>query len=209
MILLRQPRFELLSTLFLFTPGENPQSQDQQDQRSKNREAHRPHEKNRSHRVHGHFVTLLNGTPRMGEVAFKQIRHLGGGLDPLGRIFLHQTIDERFQPGRNVGIERSNGGWLLLADLAKNGERIRCAEGLDSGTHRIEHAAQAEQVGPVIDGFSAGLLRRHVLRRAGHHAVLGQPQVVGHARQAEIGYLDHAALLTPRPGYTQAANWPA
>ena len=51
-------------------------------------------------------------------------------------------------------------------------------------------AAQAEQVGAVVDRLAAGLLGGHVLRRAGHDAALRQAGVVGGAGQAEVGELD-------------------
>ena len=38
--------------------------------------------------------------------------------------------------------------------------------GSSPGAHAVEHAAQAEQVAAVIDGFAAGLLGGHVGGRA-------------------------------------------
>ena len=58
------------------------------------------------------------------------------------------------------------------------------------GAHRIQHAAQAEEVGPVVDRLAARLLGRHVLRRPGHHAALRLAGVVDGAGQPEVGDLD-------------------
>ncbi len=58
------------------------------------------------------------------------------------------------------------------------------------GAHGIEHAAQAEEVGPVVGQLAARLLGRHVLRGPGHHAALRLAAVVDGAGQAEVGDLD-------------------
>ena len=55
--------------------------------------------------------------------------------------------------------------------------------------HRVEHAAEAEQVGPVVERLPLGLLRGHVHRRAGDDAALREAGVVGGAGQAEVGDL--------------------
>ena len=58
--------------------------------------------------------------------------------------------------------------------------------------HFVEHAAQAEQIGSAVERFPLGLFGRHILRRAGDDALARQRDVVGRARQAEIG--EHGAF---------------
>ena len=42
-----------------------------------------------------------------------------------------------------------------------------------AGEHLVENRAEAEEVGPGVDGFAADLLRRHVAGRADHRPGLG------------------------------------
>jgi hypothetical protein len=55
-----------------------------------------------------------------------------------------------------------------------------------AGAHRVDRAAQAEQVGPVIDGLTAGLLRGHVVRGTGDDAALRQTRVGHRPGQPEV-----------------------
>ena len=91
---------------------------------------------------------------------------------------------------RDLGVELPDRSWRLLADSL---ERGHAGAGPERGLARaqgVEDAAQAEQVGPVIDRLAAGLLGRHVLGRPGHHARLGHRGVVHRAGQPEVGDLD-------------------
>ena len=63
------------------------------------------------------------------------------------------------------------------------------AEGRLAGTHRIEHAAQAEQVRCAADRLTHGLFGRHKHRCARHEFRLRLAQVVKGLRQPEIGEL--------------------
>ena len=75
-------------------------------------------------------------------------------------------------------------------------------------THEVENAAQAEQVGAVIDGLAAGLFWRHVLRSPGNDATLGQAGVVDSAGEAEVGQLHpfHAVLQEDIRGFDVAMH---
>ena len=84
----------------------------------------------------------------------------------------------------------SRTGRGVVADAAEHRHHRLRAEGGAARTHCVEHTAQAEQVGTRVDRLTAGLLGRHVLRRAGNGAALGQTGVVDRSRQAEIGDLD-------------------
>ena len=56
--------------------------------------------------------------------------------------------------------------------------------------HRVEYAAEAEQVGTVVDGFAPRLLGRHVVRGAQDHTAVRDASVVDRPSQAEVGDLD-------------------
>ncbi len=62
-------------------------------------------------------------------------------------------------------------------------------EGQLAAGHLVEHHAQRKQVGTAVDLLAGQLLRRHVARRAEHHAGLGLRRV-GNPRDAEVGHLD-------------------
>ena len=64
--------------------------------------------------------------------------------------------------------------------------------------HLVQHAAEAEQVGPLVELLPEGLLRGHVHRRAGNKAALRDAGVVGGAGQAEVG-----DLRLVRPAFEQ------
>ena len=53
--------------------------------------------------------------------------------------------------------------------------------------HGVEDAAEAEQVAAASTGVAAGLLGRHVVRRAGQVAGVREAGVVGRAGQAKVG----------------------
>ena len=61
-----------------------------------------------------------------------------------------------------------------------------------AGRHEVQHGAQAEQIGAMVDRCAGGLLGRHVVRRAGEDARVRQTRVVDRAGQAEVG--EHGAF---------------
>ena len=73
-----------------------------------------------------------------------------------------------------AGLISRMGRGSVLTDALEHGQAAGGAEGRLAGTHHVQHAAQAEQVGTVVDGFVLGLLGRHVQRRAGNVAGLGR-----------------------------------
>ena len=83
------------------------------------------------------------------EERFEQLGHLGGGLEPLGRVLGVEPRDDRRQPGGDVGVE--------LADRPGSSSQTRrrtamvVAERRAAGAHGVQHAAEAEQVGAVVD----------------------------------------------------------
>ena len=60
-------------------------------------------------------------------------------------------------------------------------------EGRDSGAQLVEHAAQAEQVGAMVDRHPGGLLGGHEAERPAEHTALGQRPLIGNAGQPKVG----------------------
>src|SRR6185437_16465935 len=114
----------------------------------------------------------------MSAIALKQWSHFGRALIALGCILRHQLGNERLQPSRYAGIERTDGYGFLIVDLTKHGQRRGTVEGRRAGSASVEDTAEAEQIGAMVYRFAACLLRCHVLRRAGNHTVLSQRHIV-------------------------------
>ena len=76
------------------------------------------------------------------------------------------------------GLTSRIGRGSVLADALEHGQGAGGAERRLAGAQRVQHAAQAEQVGAVVDGLACGLLGGHVQRRAGDHAGLREAGVV-------------------------------
>ncbi len=127
---------------------------------------------------------------QVSEVLPQQASRLRRPGEVRGTVLGVQKRDKQTQPLRYIRIEFANRNRLLHADAMQHSQRGIGAEGRPARTHRIENAAEAEQVGAVIDGLAACLLGSHVFRRAGDGATLRQGGVVGRPRQAEIGDLD-------------------
>ena len=102
------------------------------------------------------------------------------------------------QSGTSGMISRIGRG-CSSADALEHRQRAAGAERRAAGAHHVEHAAEAEEIGAVVERFALRLLGGHVHRRAGDDAGLRDAGVVGGAGQAEIGDLD--ALF--RPGVEQ------
>ena len=80
----------------------------------------------------------------------------------------------------------------MIAVLAHAAEHARSAlrpEGRAARAHRVEHAAQAEQVAARIDRFGVGLFGGHVLGRAADLAGPGDGDVVHRPGEPEVGEL--------------------
>ncbi len=117
--------------------------------------------------------------------------HLLGGLEALARILCQGAQDDEVEV---LGDVRSLRGRrlrdcrdVLHRDLDRGvaGERDR------AGEHLVEHDADRVEVGALVDGSPARLLRREVLRGADDRAGLGhlaRPR----PRDAEVGHLQAA-----------------
>ena len=88
------------------------------------------------------------------------------------------------------GLSSRNGAGTSSAIRRRTAERPPAGERQPAGAEGVEHAAQAEQVGPMVDRLAARLLGRHELRRADDDPVVGQAGIIGRAGQAEVDDLD-------------------
>ena len=133
-----------------------------------------------------HFLLRLELRLAIGQ----QVGHLAGGLEAGRRVFRVQFGHDAAQPLRHLRDHLADRPRLVLRDALQDRERVARPERWAAGGHHVEHAAEAEQVGPVIERIALGLLGGHVHRRPGHHAATRQAGVVGGAGQAEVGDLD-------------------
>jgi hypothetical protein len=96
---------------------------------------------------------------------------------------------------------------VVRGDGVEDGSAVGPVEGQLTRAHAVEDAAEAEQVAAVIDLFAGGLLRGHVLGRAGDGPVHRQGRLAtDQARQAEVEDLHPPALpLQPDVGRLDVA----
>ena len=81
----------------------------------------------------------------------------------------------------------------FIGDAAKHGERRLAVERMLAGRGFVEDAAEAEQIGAVIDAFAVSLFGGHVQRRAGDEAGAGEPDIFEAAGEAEVRELHAVA----------------
>ena len=123
-------------------------------------------------------------------VLCQKIGHLLRRAEAVLRVLGVQPRDDRAQPLGHLRDDLPDRPRRVLGDALEHRQRARGAERRPAAAHHVQHAAEAEQVGPLVDRLAPGLLRRHVHRRAGDEPALRQAGVVGGAGQAEVGDLD-------------------
>ncbi len=128
---------------------------------------------------------LLHGLNRLDD-------GLGGGKSLL-RLLSQQAQDQPIQGRRQVGARLARRPRVVGGDGHEDGDRVRPRERRIAGGHAVEDAAEAEQVAARVHRGAAGLLRRHVRRRADDGPFLRQRGVGRRTRQAEIEDLDAAS----------------
>ena len=116
--------------------------------------------------------------PSQGLHHFHLGLHLLRGLIPVFRGLLGRANNDPVNPNVATNPPR----WF-----------VKTSPGHFAAEHFIEHHPDAEDVRPVIDIHPVRLLRRHVIRRAHHHAGHGAAKIsragVKQPRQSEIGNL--------------------
>ena len=106
------------------------------------------------------------------------------------RVLLQALQADRLQVARDLRVDPGRGLGTLLLHRSQGVDHAVAAEGRLAGQQRVEHGAQAVDVGRRGDRAAAarGLLGRHVGGRAQDGARLGQLDVLDQALgQAEVG----------------------
>ncbi len=93
---------------------------------------------------------------------------------PVRRRLAQQPVRQVRQLARDARIDVEDGRRLVGADPGQRLRRGLGPERRDAGHHLVEHRAEREQIGPVIDGQPARLLRRHRVAGAEDRAGTGQ-----------------------------------
>ena len=95
--------------------------------------------------------------------------HLPGQLVAPRRILDEALAHDAQQLGRRVGVDLGQRPRFGAGDGVEGINHRLAAEGPLAADHFIQHAAESEQVGPLVDRlFTLNLLGRHVPRRAHH-----------------------------------------
>ena len=159
--------------------------------------AARVHEREHGERAHPGPSPRDGGrrSRRVRQQGPQRRRELARGREPLGTVFLEAVRHHVREPRRDLQSEQQQVGSGIIEH---RGQRIG-GRGTYKGPFAREHlerrAAEREQVGRRIRGFTADLLRRHVADRAEHAAGLRRDKRArrrnsGHgvlcARQAEV-----------------------
>jgi hypothetical protein len=126
----------------------------------------------------------------MGEAVAEQLRDLAGRLIAPARVLCVQLLHDGGEPFGNVRVHFAHRARCFLLDAAEHRRHVGRAEGSPAGTGRVQDAAEAEEVGAVIDRVATRLLGGHVLGRAGREPGLRERGVVRGAGQAEVGQLN-------------------
>ena len=112
-----------------------------------------------------------------GVEIFKQTPKLAAARNPLVRVLSKRAKNEPVHPGRNGGHPVARWHRRLL-DMRRFDPEVRIPGGFlgwherrTACDHLVEHAADAVNIGPVIDRpWGADLLRTHVIRRSDRDA---------------------------------------
>ena len=83
-------------------------------------------------------------------------------------------VDDAIQSGRYVQPAVTQLGRIFLQNGIHGLDAAVAFECAFAGNHFVENGSEAEQIGTVVESFSAHLLRRHVTDRTHHSAGLGR-----------------------------------
>lgn len=87
---------------------------------------------------------LLTWLLNMREASLQQIGQLSRCSKSPRRVFRVQLADDPFQPCGHVGIDRADGYWLHVANLANDCDAAFTAEWSPAGAHGVKRATQSE-----------------------------------------------------------------
>ena len=158
-------------------------------------------------------LTRNDSSSALGQLA-QVLPHVARRLVAEGRRLLQRARHDRVERLRHHGIQRRRRRRRLVQDLVDDLGRRRPGKRHPAGRQLVEHDAEREQVGAMIDAASERLLRRHVRDGADHHAgdghlLLGDQLVAlfrrQELRQAEVEHLDEAAVGANQVGALDVA----
>ena len=110
-------------------------------------------------------------------------RDVARRLEALLRVLLEAVQDDPVERGRQrLALLGGRRGVLLEDRVHRLDGRVALGT-RGARQHLVEHDAEREDVGAVIDGLPAHLLGRHVAHRAEHRARAGQRPRVGEQRR--------------------------
>ena len=132
----------------------------------------------------------MRGLLHVEKIVAEYFGDSGGGFKACFGLLRQQAVDDRHQPVGDVGIGFPDRPGRVLADAMDRGGDARGSERGTPRAHRVQHRPQTEQIAAVVDGFVAGLFRRHVLGSSGDDAGLGNFGIVRGAGEAKVGELD-------------------
>ena len=129
-----------------------------------------------------------DGSRRLRQGGREGPRHVGaGGIAVLG-LLGEGPHQHPVHGGRQRGIGRGGARGIGLHHLVEHRVGVGALEGEPSSEHLVEHDAEGEEVGPVVDLLALDLLGRHVVGRAEELPLLGEVRAV-EPGDAEVGDL--------------------
>ena len=119
----------------------------------------------------------------------------------VGFVFGQRTGYHGIYCGRQHGVDAAGGRWVLVGNLADDGEVAVAIKRTAVCQQLVQHNTGRERVGLGIHRATLDLFRGHVLERA-HHAALGARRLarVLYAGYAKVSQLDAAIGLYQQVG---------
>ncbi len=96
--------------------------------------------------------------------------HLDRAAEPMFRGLLECPSNDVREGRGDVALDLANQPGRLVLVLLEDGQRSCGIKGEFARQHLVQHAAQGVDVRPGVCPFPPGLLGRHVVRGAHHHA---------------------------------------
>jgi hypothetical protein len=121
---------------------------------------------------------------------------------PIGGVFGVEFRNDRAKPFRNLRDDLADRSGRVFRQAFQDGEQGRGSKRRPAAARGVEHAPEAEEVGPLVDRPEEGLLGGHVHRRPGDQTRLREGGVVDQAGQTKVGDLD-----PPRPFLQHDVAW--
>ena len=118
---------------------------------------------------------------------------VAGGLKPVVEVFLQAPVDDPARGKRNRAVDLRDILRFLFQYRADDVGRALSLIWLLPGEHLVEHDPEREDIGEMIHGVPADLLRRHVGEGSHHHP--GLTVAKGRRRRLRVMGERHGFLL--------------